>query len=65
MFALATAENLVKIFGIEGGEAIGDLSSDEVSVSFGVPANGKVRLTAGPKGDTSPSAFFMRVKMAP
>jgi len=58
-------ENLAKIFGIEGGETVDDLSSDKVSVSFGVPVNGKVWLTAEPKGGAAPSAFFMRVKMTP
>jgi len=60
----AAAENLAKLFGLEGGAKIGEMSADKVSVTFGEPAGGKVRLTAGPK-DASPSMFFMRVRMTP
>jgi len=60
----AAAENLAKLFGLEGGEEIGEMSADKVSVSFGEPTGGKVRLMAGPK-DASSSAFFMRVRMTP
>jgi len=58
------AENLAKIFGLDGGEAIDDLSRDKVSVTFGEPAGGKVKLMAEPKESSQPS-FFMRVRMTP
>jgi len=60
----AEAENLAKIFGLVGGEKIGEMSADKVSVTFGEPTGGKVRLLAGPK-DASLSTFFMRVRMTP
>ncbi len=62
----ATADNLKKVFGLEGGTMLesGGLSSDNVNITFGTPENGKVKFTAGPK-DTGADAFFMRVKMTP
>jgi len=41
------------------------MSADKVSVTFGEPTGGKVRLTAGPKGNADPATFFMRVRMTP
>jgi len=58
----ASQENLKKVFGIEGGSSLGAMSSDNVALTFGTPANGKVKFTAWPK-DTSLSTFFMRVKL--
>jgi len=58
------AEKLAKLFGLEGGEKIGEMSADKVSVTFGEPTDGKVQLTAGPKVASS-STCFMRVRMTP
>lgn len=62
----ATAENLAKVFGIEGGTSLQPeaFSSENVSLVFEAPENGKVRFTAGPK-DASQGTFFMRVKLTP
>ena len=60
----ATASNLSKVFSVEGATSLaGDtFSSDNVTVTFDTPANGKVRLKATPK-NTSAQSFFMKVKM--
>ena len=60
----ATADNLVKVFGVEGATSLtGDtFSSNNVMVTFDTPENGKVRLKAMPK-NTSAQSFFMKVKM--
>lgn len=62
----AKPNNLAKVFGVEGGTSLeaGGLSSENVSITFWTPENGKVRFTAGPK-DVNSGAFFMRVKMYP
>ena len=58
----ASADNLAKVFGIEGANTLdGMFSSDNVSVSFGAPQDGKASVMAGPK-DTAES-FFMRATM--
>ena len=60
----ATADNLAKVFGVEGATSLtGDtFSSNNVTVTFDTPANGKVRLKATPK-NTSAQSFFMKVTM--
>ena len=61
----ATAANLAEIFGIEGATTPnGAYSSSGVELSFGTPADGKVKCTARPK-DTSQKSFFMKVRMTP
>jgi len=61
----ATATNLAEIFGIEGAEMPnGDYTSNDVELTFGTPANGKVKCTARPK-DATKTSFFMKVKMNP
>lgn len=60
----ARPENLARVFGIDGGSSLTDLSADKVAIEFGTPENGKVKLIARPKGEV-PTAFFMRVKMRP
>ena len=60
----ATAENLAKIFGIEGASALdrNEFSSDNVTFSFGAPHNGKATVLAEPKDETAES-FFLRATM--
>lgn len=60
----ATAENLAKIFGIEGASALDrkEFSSDNVTFSFGAPHNGKATVLAEPKDETAES-FFLRATM--
>ena len=60
----ATPSNLAKVFGIEGGSTLSpqDMSADKVDITFGMPENGKVKFTAGPKDKTQPT-FFMKVKV--
>ena len=61
----ATASNLADVFSVEGATAPnGEYSSDDVSASFSVTSNGKVRCVAAPK-DSSATSFFMKVKMNP
>lgn len=58
----ASADNLAKVFGIEGANTLdGMFSSDNVSVSFGAPQDGKASVMAGPKDTTE--SFFMRATM--
>ena len=59
----ATSDNLAKVFGIEGSTSLDSaFSSDNVSISFGVPQDGKAIVLAGPSDDTATS-FFMRATM--
>jgi len=62
----AAAENLKKVFGLEGGSSLQGLSSDNVDITFGTPENGKVKCTAGPNADNADAkTFFMKVRLAP
>jgi len=62
----AAAENLKKVFGLEGGSSLQGLSSDNVDIVFGTPENGKVKFTAGPNAaNADATTFFMKVKLAP
>jgi len=62
----AAAENLKKVFGLEGGSSLKCLSSDNVDITFGVPKDGKVKFTAGPNAaNADVTTFFMKVKLAP
>ena len=64
----AKPTNLAKVFGIEGGQSLFDLSADNVELGIRPPENGKVKLTVRPKGqfeNRKQSSFFMRVKMKP
>lgn len=62
----AQKENLKQVFGLEGATSLNpdDFSSGNVDLTFGTPADGKVKFTAGPK-DTNASTFFMKVKVNP
>jgi len=61
----ATAENLAKVFGLEGAtEVDGDYSLDNVVFTFGAPVDGKVVISALPADGTA-TQFFMRVRMKP
>jgi len=61
-----SAENLKKVFGLEGGSSLQGLSSDNVDITFGTPKDGKVKFTAGPSADNADATtFFMKVKLAP
>ncbi len=62
----ARPENLAKVLGIEGGTSLlpETFSSENVSIVFDAPENGKVKFTASPK-DASQEAFFMRVRLTP
>jgi len=60
----ATAENLKKVFGLEGGSSLEGMSSDNVDITFGMPENGKMKFAAGPK-DKGQATFFMKVKVLP
>lgn len=62
----AAADNLKKIICLEGGTTLepGGLSSENVSITFGTPENGKVKFTAGPKNPSN-GIFFMKVRMSP
>jgi len=64
----AAADNLKKVFGLEGGTTLdtGGLSSANVDITFGTPVNGKVKFTAGPNAkNANAKTFFMKVKMTP
>lgn len=60
----ASAENLKKVFGLEGGSSPKGMSPTNVNVIFGMPSDGKVKFTAGPK-NANTDTFFMRVNMMP
>ncbi len=61
--ANAKAENLLKIFIVEGSASLaGTFSSDGVTASLGVTADGKLSVVATPKSSASGS-FFIRVCM--
>lgn len=60
----ATTENLKKVFSIEGGRSLDDMSSENVEISSCASEAGKVTFTAGPKDADAPT-FFMKVKMTP
>jgi len=55
-------ENLKQVFGLEGGSSIDGMTSDKVDITFGIPEDGKVKFTAGPK-DAGAKTFFMKVKV--
>ena len=57
----ATAANLAKVFGVEGATSLdgNDFSSDNVTLSFGVPNGGKATIVAEPK-DGNAESFFLR-----
>jgi len=64
----AAAENLKKVFWLEGGTTFNKdgLSSDNVDITFGTPVDGKVKFTAGPNAKNADAkTFFMKVKMNP
>lgn len=60
----ATAENLAKVFGIEGAGSLdeSEFKDEDVDIEFGKPEGGKVKIKATPK-DPAAKQFFMRVKM--
>ena len=60
----ATAANLAKVFGVEGATSLdsNDFSSDNVTLSFGVPNDGKATIVAEPK-DGNAASFFLRATM--
>lgn len=64
--ASASIDDLRKIFWIEGTADLNaqDFSADNVSMTFGTPENGRLRLAAGPK-DQSRSSFFMKAMVNP
>ena len=57
-------ENLKKVLGIEGAVSLtpSAFSSDNITITFDTPVDGKVRFTASPSNDIG-SSFFMRVKV--
>jgi len=57
-------ENLKKVLGVEGAATLspGAFSSDNISIVFDAPANGKARFTVTPPADAG-NAYFMRVKV--
>jgi len=59
-------ENLKAVFGLEGTTSLDDgakpFSSGNVDITFGVPEDGKVKFTAGPK-DAGAKTFFMKVRV--
>ena len=57
-------ENLQKVLGVEGAITLVDdaFSSDNVTVVFGTPQNGKARLMVAPRNEKAQS-FFMKVKL--
>ena len=60
----ATAENLAKVFGVEGATSLdgAGFSPDNVQFAFGVPKDGKVPVVAVPK-DEAAKSFFVRATM--
>lgn len=58
----ALKENLEKVFGMEGAEALDDnaFKTGNVEIEFERPENGNVRFTARPK--TNSGSFFMRAR---
>ena len=59
----ATAENLSRVFSVEGASALKaeSFTSESVNATFGVTADGKLSVVATPK--SAASALFMRVCM--
>ena len=57
-------ENLKKVLRVEGAATLspGAFSSDNISIVFDAPANGKARFTVTPPADAG-NAYFMRVKV--
>lgn len=61
--AKASAENLAEIFELEGSSDVdGPYSSAKLSLTFGTPADGKVRVSVKPEDPTA-ERFFMKAKM--
>ena len=60
----ATAENLAKVFAVEGAASLSDglFAATNANVSFGVPSDGMARLAVSPK-DPSAKSFFFRVRL--
>lgn len=62
--ANASAGNLAKILGVEGTSSLqnGVFSSENVSIAFGEPNNGKVIIVVNPN-DATATSFFVRATM--
>ena len=60
----ASEDNLKKLFGLEGAESLvsAAFSSENVSLDFREPQDGKLKFTATPAVDNAKS-FFMKVKV--
>ena len=60
----ASEDNLKKLFGLEGAESLDStaFSSENVSLDFKEPQDGKLKFTATPAVDNATS-FFMKVKV--
>ena len=60
----ASVDNLKKLFGLEGAESLDTaaFSSENVSLDFREPQDGKLKFTATPAVDNAKS-FFMKVKV--
>ncbi len=60
----ASEDNLKKLFGLEGAESLDSaaFSSENVSLDFKEPQDGKLKFTATPAVDNAKS-FFMKVKV--
>ena len=60
----ASVDNLKKLFGLEGAESLdaAAFSSENVSLDFREPQDGKLKFTATPAVDNAKS-FFMKVKV--
>ena len=60
----ASVDNLKKLFGLEGAESLDTaaFSSENVSLDFKEPQDGKLKFSATPAVDNAKS-FFMKVKV--
>ena len=60
----ASVDNLKKLFGLEGAESLDSaaFSSENVSLDFREPQDGKLKFAATPAVDNAKS-FFMKVKV--
>ena len=60
----ASVDNLKELFGLEGAESLAPaaFSSENVSLEFKEPQDGKLKFTATPAVDNAKS-FFMKVKV--
>ena len=60
----ASKDNLKKLFGLEGAESLAPaaFSSENVSLDFREPQDGKLKFTATPAVNSA-KAFFMKVKV--